>query len=49
MRTKLRNFFSCRHNLAPISRFFRQEVPANLATISVPKIAGGGKRRASRL
>ena len=30
MRTKLRHFFSYRHRMAPIGRFFRPEARANL-------------------
>ena len=33
MRTKLRNFFRYRHNLAPIGLFFRPEARANLAVL----------------
>ena len=33
MRNKLRNFFRCRHKLAPIGRFFRPKARANLAVL----------------
>ena len=33
MRTQMRNFFRCRHKMAPIGRFFRPEVRANLGDL----------------